>query len=115
MIQRCRFCKVTLFEDTVEYSVWSHQSWGILDLFFTFQPFACSLLRAELLLQLLFSGQEDDEDEKENDKDEEDFDEQPAIVGDGLKVLKDFRMGKVHIELSVFYVSVNPVLRRIKY
>lgn len=81
----------------------------------TFQLFARSLLRAELLLQLQFSGQEDDEDEKENDKDEEDFDEQPAIVGDGLKVFKDFRMSKVHIELSVFYVSVNPVLRRKKY
>lgn len=54
------------------------------------------------------SGEEDHEDDEEDDEDEEDLNHQPAVGRDRLKVLEDLGVSRLHVQLRVLHVSVNP-------
>lgn len=58
---------------------------------------------------LLFSlSKEDNEDDEEDDEDEKDFDHQPAVGGDWLEVFEDLCVGRLHVQLRVFHVCIDP-------
>lgn len=56
-------------------------------------------------------GEEDDKDDKEDDKHEKYLDHQPAVGGNWLKVFEDLCVSGLHVQLGVFYVSIDPVRR----
>lgn len=72
-----------------------------------YQEFSCSSASRRLLL-----GEEDDKDNEEDDQDEEDLDHQPAVGGDRLEVLEDLRVGRLHVQLGVLHVGVDPAVGR---
>lgn len=76
-------------------------------------PFLHPHNSALLLLQFCHlsegtSGEEDHKDDEEDDEDEEDLNHEPAVGRDRLEVLEDLRVGRLHVQLRVLHVSINP-------
>lgn len=53
-------------------------------------------------------GEEDDKDDEEDDEDEKDLDHQPAVGGDRLEVFEDLCVGRLHVQLRVLHICINP-------
>lgn len=55
------------------------------------------------------SGHENHKNNEKDDEDQEDLDEQPAVVGHRLEIFEYLCVRKVHVQLSVLYISINSV------
>lgn len=57
------------------------------------------------------SGKEDHKDDEEDHQYKEYLNHEPAVGGDGLKVLEDLGVGHFHVQLSVLHIGINPTER----
>lgn len=56
-------------------------------------------------------SKEDDKDDEEDDEDKEDLDHKPAVGGDRLEVFEDLCVGRLHVQLGVLHISIDPAIR----